>query len=147
MSAIGYRWVSTSTRDALPSTALCGGVDADGSKIYVARAYHGGDILPAKYVPHRHEAYVAFGGAEHHVENFEILCHKEIHWHHSQNGEVPSDAVPSGTTSDGETLYTGRAEHNGTLTIGKVHPSHGVCYIPFDGVEHAHKQYEVLVFH
>lgn len=44
-----------------------------------------------------------------------------------------------------ETLYIGRAEHNGHLIPGKIQPSHKVCYIPFDGREIAKKHYEILL--
>lgn len=44
-----------------------------------------------------------------------------------------------------ETLYIGRAEHNGHLIPGKVAPSHKVCYISFVGKEIAKNSYEILI--
>lgn len=39
----------------------------------------------------------------------------------------------------------GRAHYHGSLTVGKVHISHGALYIPFDGREVAiHTEIEVL---
>ena len=29
--------------------------------------------------------------------------------------------------------------------MGKVHRSHGCCYIPFGGKEHKHEHYEILI--
>lgn len=52
-------------------------------------------------------------------------------WIDSEGGAVPSNAVVGGNTNDGETLYIGRVVHNGTVTVGKIHPSHGVCYFPY----------------
>lgn len=63
----------------------------------------------------------------------------------SGNGHVPSNAVSSGNQSNGEPLYVGRTNHDGSLLVGKVHPSHGCIYVPFNGQEHRHEQYEVLV--
>lgn len=68
-----------------------------------------------------------------------------LHWIHASNGSVPPGAVESGRTRSGEMLYVGRANYQNTLTLGKVHPSHGCLYIPYDGKEIAIKHYEVLV--
>lgn len=53
--------------------------------------------------------------------------------------------VLAGETEDGEPLFVGRVQHEGTVTIGKVHPSHGVCYISYAGQELGFEAYEVLV--
>lgn len=41
-------------------------------------------------------------------------------WVESCNGEVPLEALHAGHTVDGETLYVGRVQHDGTVTPGKV---------------------------
>jgi len=60
-------------------------------------------------------------------------------------GDIPPNAIPGGETEDGEPLFVGRVHHEGTVTIGKVQPSHSVCYIPFAGSEVASSEYEILV--
>lgn len=40
------------------------GQDIDGAPIYVGRAYHEGDQIPAKVMPSKHVAYIAYGGQE-----------------------------------------------------------------------------------
>lgn len=77
-------------------------------------------------------------------QNYEVLVGRDAKWKKEKNGKVPRDALPAGRTSNGEVLYIGRAEHNGSLTVGKVHPSHGCLYIPFGGIEVPLKDYEVL---
>lgn len=57
---------------------------------------------------------------------------------------MPPNAVAFGSTADGEILYAGRCNYEGSVTPGKVQPSHGSCYIPFNGTEVACKSYEVL---
>ena len=47
-------------------------------------------------------------------------------WVSSSNGENVIGAVSSG---DGH--YVGRFVHKGDLVPGKVHKSHGSCYIPY----------------
>lgn len=53
--------------------------------------------------------------------------------------------LATGKTLDGENLYMGRCLHEGTLTPGKIQPSHGCLYIPFNGEEISVKEYDVLV--
>lgn len=81
---------------------------------------------------------------------FQVLCKRSctVTWEASSGGAVPAKAVTCGTTRDTgtpEPLYIGRVFHDGTQTVGKIHPSHGVCYVPYDGKELNFSKYEVLV--
>lgn len=49
-----------------------------------------------------------------------MLTGPNLQWVVSQEGVVPANSVEGGKTEDGETLYIGRAQHEGTTTIGKV---------------------------
>lgn len=121
------------------------GRDADGSPIYVGRAFHAGDMLPAKVIPNLGVAFVSHSGQELTLVEYEILRTGEFVWEFALNGEIPQGAVEAGRTLDGEKLYFGRAIHEGTQTPGKVQASHGCLYIPFNGEEVALTEYEVLV--
>lgn len=44
----------------------------DGSTIYVGRAFHEGDMIPAKVIPEKNVAYVAWGGQEHPKHSYEV---------------------------------------------------------------------------
>lgn len=153
----------------LPEGAVLAGHDQDGSQIYVGRAWHAGDQIPAKVLPSKQAAYVAHGGQEVLKDEFEVLCFGNVQWisAHPSNRTVPPFALVGGTTSDGEPLYigmqirficavieifmqsskiSGRAHHEGSLTVGKVQISHGALYIPFAGSEvPIHNDAEVLV--
>lgn len=59
-------------------------------------------------------------------------------------GSVPADSVRGGQTSGGEPLFVGRTYHEGSLVIGKVHPSHGCLYASFGGRELNFSTYEIL---
>lgn len=99
-----------------------------------------------KYIPSKNAAYCSYNGGEVLVESFEILVFEpNFTWVHSSNGYIPPNAIPTGSTTSGETMYIGRGYHAGGLTVGKVHPSHGCLYIPFDGQEVSIRDYEVLV--
>lgn len=45
---------------------------------------------------------------------------KDFRWVPTSGGNIPPDAVAAGRTSSGETLYVGRAHHDGALVVGKV---------------------------
>jgi len=130
----------------IPAYAVLAGHDTDGGPIYAGRASFRSELLPAKVVPNHQVAYVPFAGSEHRVDNYEVLVtRKRIAWQPDSDGSVPTGALPVGTARNKETLYMARVEYNNSLTPGKVHPSHGVCYIPFGGKELAFRQYSVLV--
>lgn len=62
------------------------------------------------------------------------------------NGEnIPPTAIPAGEAENGEPLFVGRVDHEGTITIGKVQPSHNVLYIPYGGVEVPFNDFEILI--
>ncbi|KAF5273565.1 hypothetical protein FQR65_LT04563 [Abscondita terminalis] len=142
---VGYTWVPSSPGRSAPPNSMHAGHDADGSAIYAGRAYFNGDTVPCKIIPQRRQAYVCHGGKEHPVSNFDYLCEQRMIWVHSSNGHVPHGAVQAGRTRSGETLYLGRVHHANSVTVGKVHPSHGCLYIPFGGNEIRHTSYEILV--
>ncbi|CAK9826542.1 hypothetical protein ANTRET_LOCUS4373 [Anthophora retusa] len=141
----GYKWVRyTGARYFVPGMITVGR-DLDGMNLVVGRAVHQGDTLPAKVKPEHGVAYVSHNGVEHIKHNFEILMPAEFKWVHAAHGHVPPYAVEAGTTLEGEMLYVGRSFQNNIPCVGKVHRSHGVLYVPFDGREIPFREYEVLV--
>jgi len=139
-------WVPASTFGPLPDGAILAGNDVDGTPIFIGKSYHEGDQLPGKVLrtPHKNVAYVPYNGMEVEKHQFEVLCNGNVSWIPSGHGSVPHNAIVGGHTSSGETLYIGRTRHMGSLTCGKVHPSHGSLYISFGGQEIPHKSYEIL---
>uniref|UniRef100_A0A8D8V9P8 Natterin-4 n=1 Tax=Cacopsylla melanoneura TaxID=428564 RepID=A0A8D8V9P8_9HEMI len=140
-----YAWV-TSQHGRIPDDAVKVGKDADGGKLYIGRAWHEGDLLPAKVAPRHSGAFVPWGCAEHSKFEYEVLVADShlVSWVASSNGNVPPQALQIGRTVQGEPLYAGRVAHAGTVTPGKIHPSHGVLYIPWGGKELNFNEYEVL---
>lgn len=129
----------------VPPNAVVAGQDKDGSPLYVGRAFHEGDLLPGKVSTSIGGAFVAWGGGEHMKHDFEVLLSNHVAWQFARNGEVPPEAIAAGTTQDGEKLYIGRVLHEGSLSPGKVQPSHGCLYISFGGQEVRFNEYEVLI--
>lgn len=120
--SVGYGWQSCTAEGPFPyDAAVRAGRDADGCTIYVGRAFHESDLLPAKVIPDKQIAYVCHGGEEHPKTEFEILRSGDFVWEFATGGGVPANAIEVGRTADGERLYCGRALHEGTQTPGKVH--------------------------
>lgn len=67
-----YKWVPLSSDSTLPSDAVQAGYDIDGSKIYIGRAIHEDHQIIAKVIPSKQVAYVAWGGKEHSIHQFEV---------------------------------------------------------------------------
>ncbi|XP_031774382.1 uncharacterized protein LOC100869921 isoform X4 [Apis florea] len=129
----------------IPPSAVQGGKDIDGNDLYVGRAYHEGALLPGKVKLGDTICYVAWGGEEHLKNDYQVLCDCNPVWVPTTGNNIPHNAIPGGETEDGEPLYVGRVQHEGSITIGKVQPSHSVCYIPYGGVEIAYPEYEIMV--
>lgn len=128
----------------VPPDAVHGGFDGS-DQLYIARAHHEGALIPGKLHPSHGVCYIPWGGGEHGHNEYEVLCGGSGTWVPASNGQVPPNALPAGESEEGEPFFIGRAEHNGTVTVGKVQPSHGVCYIPYGGEEMAYSEFEVLV--
>lgn len=117
----GLSWQFIGPESVFPyQHAVRAGRDADGAVIYAGRAFHAGDMLPAKVLPDKGVAYVTYGGEEIEVTEYEILRSGAFVWEFARNGEIPEGAVEGGRTVDGERLYFGRCIHEGTQTPGKV---------------------------
>ncbi|XP_058808970.1 LOW QUALITY PROTEIN: C3 and PZP-like alpha-2-macroglobulin domain-containing protein 8 [Phymastichus coffea] len=140
-SSIGTAWLDAAS-GAIPPDAVVGGEDDE--PFYVGRATHEGATLPGKVKPSHGVCYVPWGGAEHAKDNYQVLCGCNPIWVPVSGNNIPPNAIPSGESEDGETLFVGRVNHEGTLTIGKIQPSHGTCYIPYAGQELSFTDYEVL---
>ncbi|XP_030384655.1 uncharacterized protein LOC115631934 isoform X2 [Scaptodrosophila lebanonensis] len=144
--ADGYDMWVTASPGYTPADAVVAGHDADMSQLLVCRAYYDGFHVPGKAVPSRGCAYISHAGREIVQTHYEVLIgQSKYRWVSGYDGSIPLGAVEAGRNANGEILYIGRALYCGTLTPGKVHPSHKCLYIPFGGTEHRIINYEVLV--
>lgn len=51
---------------------MVGGYDSDGTTIYVGRAFHERDWLPAKVIPSKNYTAVCYAGKEHSKNQFQV---------------------------------------------------------------------------
>ncbi|XP_055635915.1 uncharacterized protein LOC129775323 isoform X2 [Toxorhynchites rutilus septentrionalis] len=135
-------WIPASNGE-IPPNAVVGG--SDGEELYIGRARHEGAVIPGKVVASHGLCYVPWGGAENPIAEYEVLCDAVGSFVSASGSEIPPNAIPAGESEDGEPLFIGRVSHEGTQTVGKVQPSHGVCYIPYGGQELAFADYEIYV--
>ncbi|XP_023032822.1 uncharacterized protein LOC6638252 [Drosophila willistoni] len=138
-------WVRSSVNSPLPPNAFHVGQDGDGAEMYVGRAIFRGDILPAKVIPRRREAYVSHSGREHEITHYEVLVGQRFDWIGCGDGLVPNNAISTGKASTGENIYIGRAVYENTVTVGKIQQSCGCLYLSYQGKEISIRTYEVLV--
>ncbi|XP_070494018.1 natterin-3-like [Chironomus tepperi] len=145
-SKMSFTWRQSTPSDRIPRQAVQGGIDVGGHEMYVGRAMHCNVMLPAKIIPATRSASVSYNGSEIPVHNYEVLTGKSrsFRWLPASDGNVAPGAISVGEYGH-EHLFIGRAPYQSSMTIGKIHPSHRVLYIPFCGHEVPFQHYEVLV--
>ncbi|XP_047489621.1 uncharacterized protein LOC125039572 [Penaeus chinensis] len=139
------RWVPAKG-GYFPKHPVSGGEGPDG-EVYVGMAHHEGGYILGMVVPDHGCCYIPFGGDAIPKTEYFVLSNPgsvTITWEPSSKGKCPPGALQGGISEDGEILYIGRVSVDGVVSVGKVHPSHEVCYVPYGGSEHAHRDYEVL---
>nr|XP_022920670.1 uncharacterized protein LOC111429093 [Onthophagus taurus] len=136
-------WVQASGGH-VPANAFAGG-EENGEPMFVIRSQFEGGLIPGKLLSSHGVAYVPWGGTENPCNSYEVLTDFNGSWITCSGSNIPPNALPAGQSEDGEPLYVGRVVNDGSMTVGKVHGSHGVCYIPFGGQEMGFNDYEILV--
>ncbi|KAL7010895.1 hypothetical protein ACKWTF_013998 [Chironomus riparius] len=128
------------------SQLVVSATDGDGGAVCIGRTNFSGELIPGKALIRHSTLHFTHNGQEHRSQNFEVLLNTGgFTWVASSNGSVPPQAVVGGRSSNGETLYVGRAKHLHLTIPGKIHPSHKCAYIGCDNREHSKPTYEVLV--
>ncbi|CAL8121764.1 unnamed protein product [Orchesella dallaii] len=146
--AARIQWVPC-CNGARPPGAIEGGFDASSkSRLFIIRAHHKGGLYPGTLNMAKEKATIAVYGRECQLEIYEVLVapYSSISWVRGPPiGEAWPQAIVGGVSDAGETLFIGRALHNGTWSVGKIHGTHGVCYIPCKGNVYGYKDFEILV--
>lgn len=133
--------------DEVPQDAVPLGHEADGTPLYVARAYFAGGLHIGKVRRGFGAANIPYAGEEVKVNPYEVLyaIGDLFYWAEGRNGYLPYGAIAMGREQDGTRLYVARAEYAGGLHVGKVRPPYVAAEIPYGGKEIAVTPYEVLV--
>ena len=121
----------------------CAVREADGTPLYLARAYYNGGLQPGKVRPEFGSANIPYGWAEVKVNPYEVYCGGGT-WVSASGGAVPAGAIACGYESNGESLYAARSWYAGGLQLGKVRPTFKGAKIAYGGSEISVDNYEVL---
>ncbi|XP_058453081.1 uncharacterized protein LOC131431406 [Malaya genurostris] len=138
-----HYWVSTDD-DRIPKNAFIGESTKDGN-LYIGRAMHRGSCTPGSINPVTQQCHIAWGSDEHRKAKFEYLCNCKGKFIASRENYIPVGAIRGGYSEFGEPLFIGRVQLGNQFIIGKVQPSHKVCYVPYRGKEVAYKEFEILI--
>jgi hypothetical protein len=146
-------WTADITQDFLPSAAIQGGYESNGSPLYIARAPYEDGIHPGKASIQDKCVYISYHYKEVKIsEQYEFLVgdQSSVRWI-VIDGPLSTEklggavAVRGGMEADGALLYVAQAAMNGGVHCGKV-KDHGYANIPYGGAEIVAKSYSVLVF-
>ncbi|XP_076804519.1 uncharacterized protein LOC143448598 [Clavelina lepadiformis] len=149
----------------LPDNAFAACIMETGETAYVAKSQIDNQEVTGFTTTNSNEAYISYGCNEHRKRNYQVIVNdhpSSLYWIVDQHGHYPKNAVHGGRDR-GERLYVGRtcepltdgrtASQDPLTTnrlaqdgcrIGKIHPSHGCLYIPYNGREYIFDSYEVL---
>ncbi|KAK7868153.1 hypothetical protein R5R35_003028 [Gryllus longicercus] len=134
--------------DAPPAKPVFAGTDLNGGPLYVGRAWHEGQLLPAKVAPAYDVAFVAWNGREHskYDDQYEVLHLRRgrAEWVEASDGVVPAHAFPVGISSGGRLAFSARAAVEGIVTPGWIAEGNSRCHVSYGDKEWLFKKYEVL---
>ncbi|KAJ2638481.1 hypothetical protein GGF40_001617 [Coemansia sp. RSA 1286] len=148
----GLQWVNASNGQ-IPPQAVQGGVETDGTPLFVARAMYKGGLHPGKAGPHIQDGgcAIGFGHKEVNVPEYQVLCGdaSQLRWINQTKELVIQGFRPvdAGHEETGEPLYVAKTLHQGSQQLGKCAPhiKHGMSF-PFGHKERTTDKYMVLAY-
>lgn len=128
----GGKWIDWQA-GSVPTGAIRGGSEADGTPLYIIRAPFRGGLVPGKYNARYGKGYIPYGGREYSLSRFQILVSD---WA-PVRGNLAVDGLHAGNEANGAPLLLIRTRWpNGSLQVGKYSTEYHMGYVPFGGVEH-----------
>lgn len=112
---------------------------------HVGRARHRNSLLPGTVDLVKLQCHVTWGSEAHSKSRFQYLYNCRGKFVPTKDDHIPVGAVQGGFSDFGEPLFIGRVQVGMKMLVGKVQPSHKVCYVPMFGGELKYSEYEILV--
>ncbi|KAI8827136.1 uncharacterized protein EV422DRAFT_512791 [Fimicolochytrium jonesii] len=144
-------WVLTDGAN-IPQGALQGGQEADGTPLYIARAFHENSVQIGKASRTLKDgAHISYGGKEIAIPKYEILVGIEnaVRWVDGE-GDLKNNGqyrlVEGGHESNGTPLYVAQVHYKGSVQPGKVGENLGACFFAYDNDEKKDKHYRFLTY-
>ncbi|KAJ2550472.1 hypothetical protein EV175_004055 [Coemansia sp. RSA 1933] len=146
----GLQWVSASNGH-IPPNAVQGGIENDGTPLFVARAIYKGGLHPGKAGQHLENGgcNIGFGHKEVAVSEYQVLCGdaSRLRWVRQDGPLIIQGFVPypAGHEETGEPLYIAKTLYEGSQQLGKCAPhiKKGMSF-PFGHKEKTTDNYMVL---
>ena len=163
-----FSWIDAKDGE-VPRGALAAGMTSSGKVTYVARAVVNGVDVPGHLAPSKHYCQVSHSSTEQHHTQYQVLTVEDpagFCWKLDSQGHLPEGAISGsergermgiGRTITGSDVSVGKTYQEVPIRlptckteaslqlVGKVHPSHGCLYVPYEGLEYIYREYEVLV--
>ncbi|KAJ2656419.1 hypothetical protein IWW48_005040 [Coemansia sp. RSA 1200] len=146
----GLQWVSASNGH-IPPNAVQGGIEKDGTPLFVARAIYKGGLHPGKAGQHLEGGgcNIGFSHKEVAVSEYQVLCGdaSRLRWVRQEGPLVIQGFVPypAGHEESGEPLYIAKTLYDGSQQLGKCAPhiKKGMSF-PYSHKEKTTDSYMVL---
>ncbi|MBN3945276.1 MAG: DUF3421 domain-containing protein [Nostoc sp. NMS7] len=146
---------SSTFAQSVPTNAVLGGNDTDGTPLYVCSGIYNNAVYGGKYRSDRNYCDMSYAGSEVFSSpyNYVVVTYPldvnnkgqrtALYWEPSSYLQaIPGDAVPTGF-ENGYSLYSCRASYNGGIAIGKV-IQQKLCDFGYGGLEISTTSYDVL---
>ncbi|KAJ1647030.1 hypothetical protein J3B02_000037 [Coemansia erecta] len=147
------QWVRAEN-GAIPATGIAEGVERDGRPLFIARAFYKNGLHPGKAAPHLANGGFEFswGGQACRLSEYFVLTGdiNRTKWV-PVSGAVPNDdslrLVNGGHEENGRPLFIAKADHAGSLQLGKAgnHLHNGMSFA-YGNKELYKKGYFVLAY-
>ncbi|GAA94777.1 carbohydrate-binding module family 12 protein [Mixia osmundae IAM 14324] len=145
-------WVFVQNQQ-IPGNAIQCGSDSGGQPLYAARAYFKHGVHIGKAGKHlKNGVSIPWGGQEHNVEKFEILCGdaSRVRWIDQEgdlNIEPSFQPVEGGRDHDGRAIFVAQVKYEGSVQVGKVVIGEPHCNLAYGGKEINHAgDWKVLAY-
>ena len=141
---INFKW---SAQKGLPANAI---LAPNTAKNYVIRSNYEGAMHPGVYNANTKKAYIAWGGREVAVVDFEFLTGKktDFEWvtdDSESNTKFLSSIISTGVENENKLIPCVALAADGKWYLGKTWVGYDHCNVPYKGVETLMPTYKILV--
>ncbi|KAJ2045903.1 hypothetical protein H4S04_005372 [Coemansia sp. S16] len=148
----GLQWV-TASDGHIPPNPVQGGIESDGTPLFVARAIYKGGLHPGKAGQHLEGGgcTIGYGSKEVGLSEYQVLCGdaSRLRWAAQEGSLNIQNCVPfpAGHEESGEPLYVAKTLHDRSQQLGKCAPhiKKGMSF-PYGHKEITTEKYMVLCY-
>ncbi|CAG9809614.1 unnamed protein product [Chironomus riparius] len=115
-----FEWRTYVNVSDTEQNGVLGGIDLDGSKVYVIRRKSGSDYNYGKVAlrPSKNEAYITSDSLEINVDDYELLISNNYQWHSSETTKIAESTIPICRAKKDNLFVPGKLLKDGRCKIG-----------------------------